>query len=409
MKPSKLLGLLSSPGGASEVRLVVSQRAGEEPYSGWLEDPSGKVVARLDCFRFKFVNFEPVSDLERMTLSGGAKQASVFRKREISAFDHRLKWIGETLEVGDWVKGFNDGRPGSRLEFESTARCIELAFLAHGWSGIATIDVDGTFFCEVDLFNLEIGILRRIQVDNPECRRLKIVVTPTGRSSPASMGKQMLLELIVEHESDLQTPVYCKHSPRNRGGDFRPKFFEVLNTLGPEAVVLDIGGGRRQIADDRYLNLDYSLLEEPDLLGDGTQLPFRSNSIDFVYTAAVLEHVTDPRKMGQEIHRVLKPGGKVLANSAFMQPVHSEGQHFFNLTPYGIALSFGDFKDPKVWWDVGFSFTIEWFLQVAEVAGKVDTEKLQQFVALAKEIEPHISNERGMYIASGVWLEAEKH
>ena len=41
-------------------------------------------------------------------------------------------------------------------------------------------------------------------------------------------------------------------------------------------------------------------------------LKFDDNSIDFVVTFQVIEHIKDDEKFVQEIHRVLKPGGKLI-------------------------------------------------------------------------------------------------
>ena len=41
-------------------------------------------------------------------------------------------------------------------------------------------------------------------------------------------------------------------------------------------------------------------------------LKFDDNSIDFVVTFQVIEHIKDDEKFIQEIHRVLKPGGKLI-------------------------------------------------------------------------------------------------
>ncbi|MET0371444.1 MAG: methyltransferase domain-containing protein [Sphingobium sp.] len=283
---------------------------------------------------------------------------------------------------------------------------MELLFHAHGWSGGAAIDVNGIRFDVVDLFNQEIAIVRRISIDNPTGLPLAIRITPAERN-PASQGGQLLVEGIVEYSNEMVAPAYTRPESSNRGGAFRPRFYEILDSLDKQAVVLDLGGGKRKLRDQRYINLDYSSLEEPQIYGDGCALPFKNASIDFVYTAAVLEHVRDPLRMGKEIHRVLKPGGYVLANSAFMQPVHSEGQHFFNLTPYGIDLVFEDFPDRKVWWETAFAYTMKWFLQLSQVRN-VSPEDIAEFHRIADLIDADITDERGMYFASGVWLEARK-
>jgi ubiquinone/menaquinone biosynthesis C-methylase UbiE len=45
---------------------------------------------------------------------------------------------------------------------------------------------------------------------------------------------------------------------------------------------------------------------------DATRLPFEDNSMDCVYSFGVLHHIPEISQVMREIHRVLKPGGKVM-------------------------------------------------------------------------------------------------
>lgn len=49
------------------------------------------------------------------------------------------------------------------------------------------------------------------------------------------------------------------------------------------------------------------------LHGDAHHLPFEDSRFDIVYCRYVLEHVADPPQVLREMHRVLKPGGKMFA------------------------------------------------------------------------------------------------
>ena len=44
--------------------------------------------------------------------------------------------------------------------------------------------------------------------------------------------------------------------------------------------------------------------------GDATAIPFPAASFDYVYSHGVLHHVDQPRRVAQEIFRVLRPGGR---------------------------------------------------------------------------------------------------
>ena len=46
------------------------------------------------------------------------------------------------------------------------------------------------------------------------------------------------------------------------------------------------------------------------VVSGGEDLPVESNTYDFVYSANTLHHVSDRKRFFEQIHRVLKPGGK---------------------------------------------------------------------------------------------------
>ena len=92
------------------------------------------------------------------------------------------------------------------------------------------------------------------------------------------------------------------------------------------ATVLDVGGGPGYFADAferagaTYLSLDADVGEltgsgdsRPGtvVLGSGMQLPFRDGSVDVCYSSNVLEHVSEPWRMAEEMLRVTKSGGLV--------------------------------------------------------------------------------------------------
>lgn len=66
---------------------------------------------------------------------------------------------------------------------------------------------------------------------------------------------------------------------------------------------------------------------------DGETIPFGDNYFDLVYSNTVFEHVRYPEKAVSELHRVLKPGGGLIASLAYLYPYHSYSM--FNFTPYG--------------------------------------------------------------------------
>lgn len=72
---------------------------------------------------------------------------------------------------------------------------------------------------------------------------------------------------------------------------------------------VNIGCNKKKI--NGFINIDINPNVKPDIVMDATDLKFKDNSIDFIISIHCIEHVKDPDKMIEEIHRVLKVGGLV--------------------------------------------------------------------------------------------------
>jgi SAM-dependent methyltransferase len=105
-------------------------------------------------------------------------------------------------------------------------------------------------------------------------------------------------------------------------------------------MVLDCGAGSRPERLRNVINVEIVDYPSTDVLAIGESLPFADASFDAVLSLAVLEHVRDPFKCAQELVRVLKPGGEILANVPFLQPVHGYPHHYYNMTAQGLRQLF---------------------------------------------------------------------
>lgn len=111
--------------------------------------------------------------------------------------------------------------------------------------------------------------------------------------------------------------------------------------------VLDIGCGDRwveSVLDDTtdYVGLDYpgtvalGYDGRADVLGDGMQLPFSSESFDNVVILDVLEHLPEPARAILEANRVLRAGGRLIVQVPFLYPLHDEPFDFTRWTSHGL-------------------------------------------------------------------------
>jgi SAM-dependent methyltransferase len=75
---------------------------------------------------------------------------------------------------------------------------------------------------------------------------------------------------------------------------------------------------------------------DPVVHYDGIRLPFRSASLPLIYSHQVFEHVSHPRELLAEIHRVLRPRGLFIGSTSQFEPYHSFS--LWNYTPYGFRV-----------------------------------------------------------------------
>jgi len=120
----------------------------------------------------------------------------------------------------------------------------------------------------------------------------------------------------------------------------------------PTPLILILGGSIRGIGSEvlldhpkvRCVETDISFGPHTQIICDAHDIPFANETFDAVVAQAVLEHVADPYRCADEIHRVLKPSGLVYSEIPFMQQVHGGAYDFTRFTLQGHRRLFQKFE-----------------------------------------------------------------
>lgn len=106
-------------------------------------------------------------------------------------------------------------------------------------------------------------------------------------------------------------------------------------------VVLDIGGeaknyrGKFSPPNDKSISWQIVNIDEDsgaDIIASAYDIPLKKNYADIILITEVLEHLEKPEEALQEITRLLKPNGIMVATMPFMYQVHGDPYDFTRWT-----------------------------------------------------------------------------
>jgi SAM-dependent methyltransferase len=142
----------------------------------------------------------------------------------------------------------------------------------------------------------------------------------------------------------------------------------------PGMLVLDAGAGRAPYRSlfrhARYEAADFAQLPRHryaplDYVCDLTEVPVEDERFDRVLLNQVLEHVPDPARVLAELHRVLKPGGRIFCSVPLFYPEHQQPYDYFRYTQFALRKLFQDagFEVLSIRWLEGYLGTVGYQFQ----------------------------------------------
>ena len=132
------------------------------------------------------------------------------------------------------------------------------------------------------------------------------------------------------------------------------------NILGiyAKGKLLDLGCGKvplfgtykKYITENICVDWENSMHQNPFLdfeMDLNKKLLFDSDEFDTIILSDVLEHISSPQQLWNEMFRVLKPKGKLLLNVPFLYHIHEQPYDYFRYTEYALQ-NFADEAGFKV-------------------------------------------------------------
>jgi SAM-dependent methyltransferase len=99
---------------------------------------------------------------------------------------------------------------------------------------------------------------------------------------------------------------------------------------------------------DDHIGCDIQPGAGVDRIEDVHRLTFDDDSVGTVICLETLEHVADPIRAVQEMHRVLRPGGLLAISSLMFFPIHAHPWDYWRFTPEGFELLLEPFESRHV-------------------------------------------------------------
>ncbi|MBV8709363.1 MAG: class I SAM-dependent methyltransferase, partial [Acidobacteriaceae bacterium] len=265
---------------------------------------------------------------------------------------------------------------------ENKPRVIDDLNRRHPWLGLRTVRNEGAVSNNNGAFSKNEGAVSKAGTS----RRKDVV--DLDKLLPFLRCPETGEQLLKLNDSTLTTPSGRTAWPIVKGRPvFTPEGISVTvhpethlsNTLPKETIriieqspglVLNLSAGGTAVRYPNVVELEYSIFRHTHIVGDVHRLPFQDEIFEAVVCLNAFEHYRDPNAAMNEIHRVLKPGGRFFMHTAFMQPLHEAPHHYYNCTEFGLREWLRNFDVKEVCVSDNFNpaYTVSWLASELELA-----------------------------------------
>ena len=140
--------------------------------------------------------------------------------------------------------------------------------------------------------------------------------------------------------------------------EWRATHSYIIATLQLDAVLdaskyakgnlLDVGCGDKPFLHvfdgkiEKYVGIEMQstrhINKEIDAFASGEHIPFKSNTFNTILTTSVLEHVKEPQKMFNEMHRILNKNSYLILTTPCQYGLHEQPHDYFRYTKYSLRM-----------------------------------------------------------------------
>jgi ubiquinone/menaquinone biosynthesis C-methylase UbiE len=169
----------------------------------------------------------------------------------------------------------------------------------------------------------------------------------------------------IEHyEKDAETFDYFQNQSNVTADDWNRLHQTILSKIKNinDSTIIDVGAGNGWAAKEliakcgKFISIDISeknlrtinsIINQSNInrnnffaiQADAMNMPFANNSIDYIISSEVIEHLPEPKKFIDEMYRMLKPNGKIIISTPYKEKIkYNLCIHCNELTPQNAHL-----------------------------------------------------------------------